>query len=807
MGRIATRKIVANGNVDIRKILKVYKLIDQGKIDIIRDSDLNDALMEMFAYYDDYLKWYKKHGYDPQRQGEAAMSEGKTEADIVKDFKQRYRELLDAIRSGDHNQKLYALDRAIDQVHVDMPVLMHITELGAPDDGSEAGEQKFFEIADELIDTLDSVRGNTSVKVALAALPTVAYTSLDIGEAELAAKNGHLVSISDEFLLDDEQVLRYLKDKLGFKDKELVVPWKVREGVNLFSYRDEVQPTDGVIAEIEITDDYKQFGPYVVAKDPHKCKVRSFLYKGINLTPEAYLETYKGRQGVKLGERIMNWLNNHDDGMSKHGPISPPIPIDEQEESTYSNPELTKFMTELGFQENIIIGVETEETEDTIVNQVKINTARFEEVPFLKGGKILSVLQAFAKRLPIEYEGKKVEWLFIPSEDITEEVEEDSIQEIIIDLGSTKKAKVSLTKQRLLDILNAIRNKVIGNGKQDISNLMKQIKRIDVIASTETEQLLGKAGQKGEGIGRNIEFSYDSESDRYSIVSIDPDTGYVSIRYRDTYDTARNVFIADVKKFNSKITMEPSETHEKELPEEEEAPFYTHLTMETPFQVGLEDSISEIEQGIDERQKELDKIKQQYEQIAKELETKEIKIEQEPEQKEQQIDLLEQLRSKMKSREQELNQLRGLVHATKKMASVRDELIEELSDLEHEQWMKWSKELAKKEKLSEERVERWEKDWKPYDKLRDDIKEFDRIWARKVLKIVNKYMTKLLKASSIKLANPGSADAKLLNTAFGKIGQEAMKSGLLDVAVAFQIGKHIINQYLETDKNREPYWR
>jgi hypothetical protein len=67
----------------------------------------------------------------------------------------------------------------------------------------------------------------------------------------------------------------------------------------------------------------------------------------------------------------------------------------------------------------------------------------------------------------------------------------------------------------------------------------------------------------------------------------------------------------------------------------------------------------------------------------------------------------------------------------------KETLLEQLAALEHEQWMKWAKELMRKEKLSEERIARWEKDcFKPYEELTEEMKEFDREWARKVLKIV-----------------------------------------------------------------------
>ena len=64
-------------------------------------------------------------------------------------------------------------------------------------------------------------------------------------------------------------------------------------------------------------------------------------------------------------------------------------------------------------------------------------------------------------------------------------------------------------------------------------------------------------------------------------------------------------------------------------------------------------------------------------------------------------------------------------------------LIEALANLEHEQWMAWAQTLMDKEPgLSKERVARWKKYMVPYADLDDDVKEFDRVWARKVLSII-----------------------------------------------------------------------
>jgi len=62
--------------------------------------------------------------------------------------------------------------------------------------------------------------------------------------------------------------------------------------------------------------------------------------------------------------------------------------------------------------------------------------------------------------------------------------------------------------------------------------------------------------------------------------------------------------------------------------------------------------------------------------------------------------------------------------------------VERLAELEHEQWIAWSKSLVEKEKLSVQRVERWKNLWIPYDQLPEEEKEHDRKWAKKVILIL-----------------------------------------------------------------------
>lgn len=65
-------------------------------------------------------------------------------------------------------------------------------------------------------------------------------------------------------------------------------------------------------------------------------------------------------------------------------------------------------------------------------------------------------------------------------------------------------------------------------------------------------------------------------------------------------------------------------------------------------------------------------------------------------------------------------------------------LLEALAALEHQQWVEWSKDIASSEDLSDERVDRWEEAWVAYSALSDEEKEKDRVYARKVIKLLEK---------------------------------------------------------------------
>jgi len=69
-----------------------------------------------------------------------------------------------------------------------------------------------------------------------------------------------------------------------------------------------------------------------------------------------------------------------------------------------------------------------------------------------------------------------------------------------------------------------------------------------------------------------------------------------------------------------------------------------------------------------------------------------------------------------------------------KIMNTPDDLLEALADLEHQQWMQWSQTVAPE--VTQERQQRWRNAWIPYGELSEEVKEQDRVWARKILAIL-----------------------------------------------------------------------
>lgn len=63
-------------------------------------------------------------------------------------------------------------------------------------------------------------------------------------------------------------------------------------------------------------------------------------------------------------------------------------------------------------------------------------------------------------------------------------------------------------------------------------------------------------------------------------------------------------------------------------------------------------------------------------------------------------------------------------------------LRERLAELEHEQWIEWSRSVAEREPLSAERIARWEKYWVPYAMLDEEVKDQDRRYADRIIALL-----------------------------------------------------------------------
>lgn len=63
-----------------------------------------------------------------------------------------------------------------------------------------------------------------------------------------------------------------------------------------------------------------------------------------------------------------------------------------------------------------------------------------------------------------------------------------------------------------------------------------------------------------------------------------------------------------------------------------------------------------------------------------------------------------------------------------------EELVEALAEIEHAQWMHWSRAVAVD--VATATRDKWLRSWVDYAELTDEMKEADRVWARKVVALL-----------------------------------------------------------------------
>ena len=124
----------------IRTIYKIYKDHERG-LDP-DESDLDIALEGMEAYYREYISWWTK-GY------------GKAEPiNLKKAYHDRHDEIVDALASKSRREKIIAVDNAINQWHVDYPVIGHLEMEAAMDDEEGEREEEMEQIVTDTMEIL-----------------------------------------------------------------------------------------------------------------------------------------------------------------------------------------------------------------------------------------------------------------------------------------------------------------------------------------------------------------------------------------------------------------------------------------------------------------------------------------------------------------------------------------------------------------------------------------------------------------------------------------------------------------------------
>jgi predicted YcjX-like family ATPase len=62
------------------------------------------------------------------------------------------------------------------------------------------------------------------------------------------------------------------------------------------------------------------------------------------------------------------------------------------------------------------------------------------------------------------------------------------------------------------------------------------------------------------------------------------------------------------------------------------------------------------------------------------------------------------------------------------------DLVEALAEIEHQQWLHWSKAVATE--VADTTRQKWQRSWVDYAELTDDLKDADRVWAREVVTLL-----------------------------------------------------------------------
>lgn len=138
--------------------LKFYKTIGRGdyfRSHIPNNAILWDCLTFLIKHYKDSIDFFESKSPE-------IASDGGRRPKMLDEYRQRYKELTNALNSDDPQKKVLAIDNAINQLHHNGPM---ITQFLNREHNTEKDEQNWEEIIDLLdkLGRLGIVTGNSSL--------------------------------------------------------------------------------------------------------------------------------------------------------------------------------------------------------------------------------------------------------------------------------------------------------------------------------------------------------------------------------------------------------------------------------------------------------------------------------------------------------------------------------------------------------------------------------------------------------------------------------------------------------------------
>lgn len=121
----------------VQAIYKIYKDHERGLEPDL--TDLDKALDGMYEYYKSYIEWWgKSYGREEGRGTSLKL-----------DYRKRLIEIIGALNSDSKRRKIIALDNAINQWHIDYPVIQHLSMAAGDEFEMEEDVKQFRQMIDD----------------------------------------------------------------------------------------------------------------------------------------------------------------------------------------------------------------------------------------------------------------------------------------------------------------------------------------------------------------------------------------------------------------------------------------------------------------------------------------------------------------------------------------------------------------------------------------------------------------------------------------------------------------------------------